>query len=107
MTMQDKLKGYLGLAARAGRVQSGADTIEKTVRSGGARRLLLDERAGRNTADRLKRLSEYYSITLTTVPELGQAIGKPGRMAAVLTDEGFDAAIEELLNENRGGVNKE
>lgn len=107
MKLEDRLKGYLGLAARAGRVQSGEEASVKAAQTGKARRLFLEDGAGENTRDRMQRLSEHYGIELTVISGLGEAIGKRGRKAAALTDEGLNRAIQQVINEYRGGVNEE
>ncbi len=102
-----KLRGYVGLAAKAGRIASGEETIVRAVRNGKAKRLLLDKDAGPNTRDRLERLARHYGLPLTYMIDLGGAIGHASRMAAALTDEGLNRAMESAINENRGGVLEE
>lgn len=105
--MIQRLKGYLGLAANAGRLISGETNVLKAVQAGKVLRLFLDESAGPNTEDRFTRLGIYHKIPLTRLPHLGEAIGKPSHMIAGLTDPGFEKAIQSIVNENRGGVNEE
>ena len=107
MNLEDKIKGYVGLAARAGRLVSGEDQIIKAAQTGKARRLLVDEDAGKNTRDRMERLARHYDLELSFLHGLGNAIGRPERKAAALTDEGLEKAILRTINEFRGGVLEE
>ena len=49
---QDRILGLLGLAARAGRVESGGFAAEKAVTGGKAHLILLSQDAGKNTVSK-------------------------------------------------------
>ena len=86
--MDSKALGLLGLCARAGKVLSGEPAAEQAVRRGNARLVLLDQEAAPNAKKSLTDACAYYGVPLRLLPggTLGQAIGKPGRMAAAITD---------------------
>ena len=93
--------GSLGLAMRAGRVQSGAETCDKLIKAGAAFLILIDAGASEASRKALTDACAYYSVPYRLVPagELGQAIGKSGRMAAAITDRAFAARVGALLED--------
>ena len=76
----------LGLCARAGKVLSGEPAAEQAVKKKNAYLVLIDEEASENAKKALSDACAYYGAPLRTLPAgcLGQAIGKPGRMAAAM-----------------------
>ena len=78
-----------GLCARAGKVLSGEPAAEQAVKKKNAYLVLIDEEASENAKKALSDACAYYGAPLRTLPAgcLGQAIGKPGRMAAAITDQ--------------------
>lgn len=95
--------GMLGLAARAGKLASGAFQVEKALESGAAKLVLMDESASKQTAETYTALCANKNVPLEVLSEdeLGQAIGKPGRVVAAVTDDSFSRKICELIH---GGV---
>ena len=85
----NKALGFLGLMMRAGYVKSGAENCLKLIRGGQVHLLLLDEDISegslRPLADACREKGVAYAMI--AAGGLGQAIGKSGRMAAVVTDE--------------------
>ncbi|MDR3085000.1 MAG: ribosomal L7Ae/L30e/S12e/Gadd45 family protein [Christensenellaceae bacterium] len=94
-----KIKGYLSLAAKAGKLALGQDAIVQAAQAKSAALLLLDEQAGKNTADRIKRLAAHHEIPLILIEDLGTGIGKHGSMAAALQDKGLGGAILALAGQ--------
>lgn len=88
--------GAIGLCARAGRLTGGEESAEKLARSGKALLVLIDEEASQNAKKALRNACEAGSVPMIGVPagELGRMIGKPGRMAAAVTDPSFAAMIQ-------------
>ena len=88
----------LGLCARAGKLISGEKACLQTIRSGGAYVVILDASAAGNAVKSITDACTHHGVTLLTAPEdaLGDAIGKPGRMVAAVTDPGFAQRIIEL-----------
>ncbi len=104
MADDKRLRGALGLAMKAGKCSAGDFACEKLVKGGGARLALLDAGASDNTKDRYRGMCVRGGIPLLEVEDLGNAIGKPGRMIAVVTDEGFKKLILSAHRENDTGV---
>ncbi len=80
--------GLLGLTARAGKIQSGEQAAELALKKGQARLIILDGAASKGTCKAFSDACTYHSIPIriTDADALGDAIGKPGRRIAVVTD---------------------
>ena len=89
---------YLSLAAKAGRLISGADDCEKTLKAGKRGLLILASDAGGNTLRRAQRLAQENRIRLFPCQynksELSAAIGRGSAVSMILvTDEGLAGAF--------------
>lgn len=93
-----RLAGMLGLCARAGRLITGEKACVQAVRAGSACAAALDGAASENAVKALENACQSHGVPLIrTQPfALGEAIGKPGRMAAVITDPRMAARAIEL-----------
>jgi ribosomal protein L7Ae-like RNA K-turn-binding protein len=90
---EKKLRGALGFAMKAGKCAAGDFAAEKLVKSAKARLVALDAGASENTRQRYTGMCERAGIPLIEIEDMGAAIGKPGRMIAAVTDEGFARMI--------------
>ena len=90
--------GMIGLAARARKIVSGEEMTVKAVRNGTAAVALLDAEAGPNTKKSVSDSCRFYEVPLVELPagELGSAIGRSGRMACAVLDQGMAKRIIEL-----------
>jgi len=95
---------------KAGRLRSGDFTVEKLVRGGQVRLVLIDADASENTREKYKAMCQTHGAELIPVSELGRWIGKPGRRIAAVTDENFKNMIKRAFAdetdadcEKRGG----
>ena len=93
----------LGLCARAGRVKSGLESVEQTVKAGKAYLALVDAGASDGSQKVIADACKYASIKWLILPEgaLGRAIGRQGRMAVAIMDKGFADKISELMDQQR------
>lgn len=105
MTERNKVFGLLGLAARAGKIQSGEFSTEKSVKSGRACLVLVSEEASENTRKMFRNMCTYYEVPyyeFGSKEELGHATGKEMRASLAVTDPGFSEAIRKQLCMNGG-----
>lgn len=86
MERNQKLHNAIGIAMKAGKLQSGDQAVEKLVRARRACLVLMDADVSFNTREKYEWLCRNSQTQLLAVPELGTAIGKPGRMLAAVTD---------------------
>lgn len=94
----ERMLNMLGLCARAGRLITGEKACVQAVRGGDAFVALLDGAASANAVKALGDACHSHDVPLvrTGAYRLGDAVGKPGRMAAVVTDAGMAKRIIEL-----------
>lgn len=92
----------LGLANRAGKVVSGEEPVLAAVRGHEAKIVLLAADASARTKETWRNKSDYYGISLRTVPDrfiLGKAIGKDHRVVVAVNDKGFSKKLTALLDQ--------
>ena len=106
MINKSRVFGLLGLAAKAGKVQSGEFSTEKSVKSGRAYLVIVSEEASENTKKKFRNMCEYYKVPFYlygTKAELGAAMGKEFRASLAITDTGLANAVRKYLPEENGG----
>lgn len=93
MADEGKFRGAMGLAMKAGKCSAGDFICEKLIKSGEARLAALDTSASQNTKERYRGMCARAGIPLLEIEDMGTPIGKPDRMIAAVTDEGFAKMI--------------
>lgn len=98
-----RMLNMLGLCMRAGRIISGEKACVQAVRAGGACAVVLDRAAAKNAVKAVSDACAFHQVPLVYAPEneLGDAIGKPGRMVAAITDPSMADRILELAEGGR------
>ena len=93
-----RMLNMLGLCARAGKLITGEKACVQAVRAGGVHVMLLDGAASGNAVKAVTQACRTHGVPLlrTEAFALGDAIGKPDRMAAGVTDAGMAARMIEL-----------
>lgn len=98
-----KILGYLGLAARSRNIVTGEEQVLITIRNQSAKIVFLASDAGVNTTKRITDKCTFYHINLVTSlsgADLSKSIGKENRKVIAITDRHFaemiTIAIEEL-----------
>ena len=100
MDNKGRIFGLLGLAAKAGKVQSGEFSVEKAVKSGRTFLVIVSEEASENTKKMFSNMCTYYEVPYYEFGgkgELGHALGKEMRASLAIQDEGFSKAIIKLM----------
>jgi len=91
-----KVYDLIGIARRAGKATSGTMAVQRSLRRSHARLLIISEDVSLNTREVLLRASQKHGIPyiiLGNSQELGQSIGKSGRVALTIDDSGLAEAI--------------
>ncbi len=96
--MNSRAMSMLGLCARAGRLVTGEKAVVQAVRAGSCCVVLLDGGVAPNGLKAVTQACETHQVPLfrTDPGQLGQAVGRPGRMAVAVTDPGMAARVIEL-----------
>lgn len=92
---EQRVRGLLGMAARARQITFGQDLCLEAIRKGKAAVALLDEAAAANTAKKIRDACTAGDTPLLVLPEglLEDATGKSGRMTAVMIAGGLADGI--------------
>ena len=100
--MDDRIKGMLGLAMRAGCITDGTERALNEVRKKNSSLILLDTASSANTQKQVKDKCAFYGSTVIMVPAglLDAALGKSGRMVAAVKKGGFDTRLRELIEQD-------
>lgn len=95
-----KILSFLGLATRAGKLVSGEFVVEKTIKSGEAKLVIIAGDASDNTKKKFTNMCTYRNIPLAFISdrfEIGKVTGKEYRVSVAITDDGFANTIKSLL----------
>lgn len=101
----NKIYSLLGLAVRSRNTVSGEFAVEKAVKSGSARLVILSGDASDNTVKKFGNMCSYYEVPMFrygTKEELGHAMGKEMRASLAVTEEGFAKSIRKYLEGSEG-----
>jgi ribosomal protein L7Ae-like RNA K-turn-binding protein len=90
----DRLFNAIGLCMKAGKAQSGAFAVEKTVKAGKAKLVLLEETASEATRAHYEQLCAFHGVPFMLTETVGRAIGKESRIVMAVTDDAFRTMIE-------------
>lgn len=101
---------FIGLAKRAGKVESGDEAVNIVSRAGKAKLIITAHDAGRSTQVRADNSARYAKCPTAEVPftkeELGAALGRDTVGVAAITDIGFAHALVEKLHAQAGGFDE-
>lgn len=108
--MVDRIYTFLSLAVKAGRVVSGEETCEKSLKSGKVLLVIVSADASDNTKKKFSDMCKYRGIDIRFFGEkklLGKYVGKDMRSVVAVTDRGFAGRLMELIDSigiEHGGV---
>lgn len=98
--MANKYLNMLGLAYRARKLSMGEDVILKDIQAKRAKLVLIANDIGTRTKKKLIDKCNSYDVPFNIVDDrmtLGNAVGKPARVAVAILDEGFAKKLQSLL----------
>ena len=93
---RDKVLNLIGLAMKAGHVVSGEFSVEKYIKSGKAKLVIIATDASQNTKKKFEDNCKFYNVPMiiySTKEALGMTLGKGLRSSITLTENGFKSAI--------------
>jgi len=96
MSDMKKVLSYLGLAQRAGMLVSGEFMVERALKDGDAKVVIIGMDASENTTKKFINACDFRSVpyrVCSSKEELGHAIGKEIRVVCAVIDNGFAQAI--------------
>ena len=98
----DKIYGILGIAAKAGRVISGFDSIEESAKKKQVNLIIVAKDTSEKTQKEIRFICDKYEIPLIifgSIEENSHAIGKKNRAIIGICDAGLASRFLELINE--------
>ena len=98
----DKVLAMLGLAAKAGKVQSGEYQTEHAVKSRKAYLVVVAEDASENTKKMCKDMCSFYKTKLIfygSKESLGHSIGREYRASLAITDQNLARLVLKKLEQ--------
>ncbi len=101
MTERENILRFIGLAKRAGKLESGTDGVIKALRTGRAKLLIAASDVSPRTLQKVTE-SVTYEIPMyrfATMDELGTASGSPPRGILAVTDNGFAEGLDKKLTD--------
>lgn len=101
--MHDKILALLGLATKSGNVVSGEFMVEKMVKAGKAKLVIVATDTSDNSKKSYSDMCTFYRTPIYfygTKETLGHCIGKEMRASAAVIDEGFAKGIEKKLKDS-------
>ncbi len=101
---------FLGLAARAGKVVSGSQAVEDSVRKGNVFLVIVSEDSSDKTSSKVRELTEINhleTLRFSTKNNIGHHIGKPERAVVAIIDKGFSERLKVMLSEYKKEPNQE
>ena len=99
----------MGLAMKAGKLVSGEEGCEKTIRGGKAFLVITAEDASENTVKKFKNACEYRNVPFFRFGHkeaLGRLLGKEVRSVITVTDSGFAQKLTELIMKDQSNKKK-
>ena len=100
----DKLLNLIGLAKKAGKLETGEEPVGAAARAKHARLILIASDAADNTRRRAKHFGDAGECICLEIPatkdELGRALGRTSCAMVALTDVGFAEAAAKKLAES-------
>ncbi|MCZ0702604.1 ribosomal protein L7Ae-like RNA K-turn-binding protein [Natronobacillus azotifigens] len=101
MSNEQKYLNLIGLAYRARKISLGEEQIVRDIQKAKAKLVLIASDTGQQTKKKLTDKCNYYQIPFRMTVErdqLSHAIGKSGRVAVAILDQGFADKICSLLD---------
>lgn len=102
--IKKKIFGYLGIAKRGRNLVSGSFMVEKTIKSGRAKLVIVSEDASNNTKKLFFDKCKFYNVPVFTDfnrYDLGSIIGSNEKVVIAITDNGIANVIEKLFQDWR------
>ena len=97
---QDRILSNISLATKAGKTVSGEFSVEKAVKEGKAKLVVVSAEASDNTKKMFKNMCTFYNVPIYnygTKEDLGHFMGKEFRASLAVTDEGLAKSVEKQL----------
>ena len=99
--MENKVLGLIGLAAKAGKMAFGADSVKREISRGRLYLLILAENSSEKTKMKFKKMADEANIPTIffgTISSLSNAIGKTNKAILGIMDMNLAREIKRIYN---------
>ncbi|MCL1986526.1 MAG: ribosomal L7Ae/L30e/S12e/Gadd45 family protein [Firmicutes bacterium] len=100
--MNRKIASLLSIARKAGKLATGEETAEKLLKNGTAQLIIIANDASENTKQKFTNKCFFYQKPIRIFGEretLSKCVGKINRAIYVITEAGFAARLQALIDE--------
>ena len=97
-----KISSLMSLCTRAGLLRTGEETAEKLLKNGDAKLVIVAGDASDNTKKKFVNKCFFYQKPVRVFGEraaLSKCVGKNNRTVYVITDSGFAARLQEMIDQ--------
>lgn len=105
--MNEKTRGFLGLAMKAGALAVGDGRATERIRRGEAHLIIISSDASENTRKKYGNMSDFRQVPILTLDidrfELGSLLGRDFAVTLAVCDKGF---AEGLLSRENSTVSR-
>ena len=101
--VEEKIKGYLGLATKAGKLVTGYNTCLDLIPNGKLKLVILATDVGENTRNKIEGKCKSYGVPFRLgldAETMSRACGKEDKGVFGLTDKGFSESIIKIIDED-------
>ena len=100
INQKNRVLGLIGLSAKAGKVECGADAVEECIKRGKAKLVIVSEDAADRTKENFEFLSKQQRVNFVVYAnkdELSKAIGKNNKAVLAIKDKNLSAQIYKII----------
>jgi len=101
---EERLKGFLGLATKAGKLVTGYNTCLDMIPRGKLKLVIIAKDVGENTKKKIGQKCESYGIPMRIgmgAADMSHACGKRDKGVFGITDKGFANSIIGLFDDDK------
>lgn len=100
INQKNRVLGLIGLSAKAGKIECGADAVEECIKRGKAKLVIVSEDAADRTKENFEFLSKQQSIKFAIFAnkdELSKTIGKNNKAVLAIKDKNLSNEIYKII----------
>ena len=105
--MNNKILSLISLATKAGKVVSGEFAVEKAIKEGKAKLVIVSNEASNSSKKNYSDMCSFYNVPLYfygNKEELGRFTGKEFRVSVGILDDGFKNSLIKLFELNSSEI---
>lgn len=98
--MKDKVLGLIGLSAKAGKIEFGADAVEECIKRRKAKLVIVAEDSADRTKENFEFLCNKNNIRFAiygTKDNISKAIGKDNKVVIAIKDKNLSNGIYKII----------